>query len=103
MSVCCKLPGPEEAPLAGPRPLRDLEGTSRPGQELQFRLEPVSEGNMNDLRNMNRALFPLNYSDRVYADILACGEVSQLAYTPTGDLMGAIACRLENTQEVRSR
>ena len=54
---------------------------------------------LGQLRTLNKAIFPINYSERMYQEILACGEVSQLAFH-SGSLVGAIGCRLENTPEV---
>ncbi|KAL6767092.1 hypothetical protein ACKKBG_A38545 [Auxenochlorella protothecoides x Auxenochlorella symbiontica] len=72
---------------------------STPGQVLDVRFETVRKETIEQLRTLNRVIFPLNYSDRVYADILACGPVSQLAFDRDGEMVGAIACRLENTSE----
>lgn len=63
------------------------------------RLEGVSPANIDSLRTVNRVLFPINYSEKTYADILACGPVTQLALVDD-QVVGAIACRLERTSEV---
>eukprot|EP00887_Chlorella_sp_A99_P002906 scaffold6.g2906.t1 len=59
---------------------------------------PPTESNIEQLKALNRAIFPINYHDRIYADILACGEVTQLAYLADA-LVGALACRLERTPQ----
>ncbi len=46
---------------------------STPGQVLDVRFDTVRKETIEQLRTLNRVIFPLNYSDRVYADILACG------------------------------
>lgn len=71
--------------------------------EFPLVMKGICEENLEDLRTLNRALFPINYTERVYADILACGDVSQLAYDAEGHLVGGIGCRLENTPQVRGR
>ncbi|KAK2078639.1 hypothetical protein QBZ16_003479 [Prototheca wickerhamii] len=67
--------------------------------EFPLVMKGICEENLEDLRTLNRALFPINYTERVYADILACGDVSQLAYDAEGHLVGGIGCRLENTPQ----
>lgn len=47
-----------------------------------------------------QAIFPINYSDRMYQEILACGPVTQLAFHGE-QLIGAIGCRLEDMREVQ--
>ncbi|DBA94976.1 TPA: N-acetyltransferase 5 [Trebouxia sp. C0004] len=62
--------------------------------DLEITFDEVQEQNLEQLKILNRAIFPINYQDRIYQDILASGRVSQLAYH-NGVLVGAIACRLE--------
>ena len=68
--------------------------------QLEISFDQVSESNLEQLKTLNRVIFPINYQDRVYQDILACGEVTQLAFH-NRNLVGAIACRLENSPQVR--
>ncbi|KDD74672.1 hypothetical protein H632_c1143p1 [Helicosporidium sp. ATCC 50920] len=68
----------------------------RPPPDLA--LESVSSANLEALRALNRTIFPINYTAKTYADILACGPVTQLALSQ-GRVIGAIACRLEQTAE----
>ena len=67
---------------------------------LSISFDGVRDKNVEQLKVLNRAIFPINYSDTVYADILACADVSQLAYH-NDVCVGAIACRLEREPEVR--
>lgn len=67
--------------------------------QFEITFTPVDAGNIELLKTLNRAIFPVNYPDRVYKDILACGDVSQLAFHKDV-LVGAIACRLENSPQV---
>jgi hypothetical protein len=60
----------------------------------------VTEKNVEQLKLLNRAIFPINYNERVYKDILAFTDVTQLAYH-NDVLVGAIACRLEKSAQVR--
>lgn len=70
--------------------------------QLQINFDTVREKNIEQLRVLNRAIFPINYNEKVYQDILACGEVTQLAYH-NDVLVGAIGCRLEKTPQVGQR
>ena len=67
--------------------------------QLEITFAPIDDENIEHLKTLNRAIFPVNYPDRVYQDILACGDVTQLALSK-GTLLGAIACRLENSPQV---
>lgn len=69
--------------------------------QLQITFDQVGQHNLIQLKTLNCAIFPIKYQEKVYQDILACGEVTQLAYY-NGNLVGAIACRLENSSQVRS-
>lgn len=60
--------------------------------------ETVNETNLEELRRLNRVIFPINYPDKVYQDIIACGEISQLARWG-GDVIGAVSGRLEQRGE----
>ena len=68
-------------------------------QTLKITFDGVREKNLEQLRILNQAIFPINYQERVYKDILACGDITQLAYH-NDVLVGAIACRLEKSAEV---
>lgn len=61
---------------------------------LPITFDNVRDKNIEQLRVLNRAIFPINYPERMYQDVLACGEVTHLAYH-NDVLIGAIACRLE--------
>lgn len=67
--------------------------------DLAIRFEEVSQSNVDRLKELNRAIFSINYPERMYQDALACSPVTQLAFVGH-TLVGAIACRLENTPQV---
>jgi hypothetical protein len=67
--------------------------------ELEF--EAVNDSNVEELKQLNRGIFPINYQDKVYADIVACGDISQIVRLKK-KVVGGIACRLENKGEVGS-
>lgn len=58
----------------------------------------LTETNVSELKFINNVIFPIKYKDTVYQQMVACGDVSQLAYY-RGTLVGAIGCNLENTPE----
>lgn len=81
---------------------------------LNIEFETINEQNIDALRTLNNAIFPIRYDDRLYKDVLACGDVTQLAYiaspVPSNicpnsveevnrNIVGAIACRLEKHSE----
>ena len=65
---------------------------SKPQLDIAF--GAITDKNIEQLRVINRVIFPINYQESVYQDILACSEVTQLAYH-NDVVVGAIACRLE--------
>jgi hypothetical protein len=70
--------------------------------KLTITFDGVREKNIEQLRILNQAIFPINYQEQVYKDILACGDITQLAYH-NDVLVGAVACRLEKSPEVSVR
>eukprot|EP01024_Parvocaulis_polyphysoides_P031928 TRINITY_DN28744_c0_g3_i3.p3 TRINITY_DN28744_c0_g3~~TRINITY_DN28744_c0_g3_i3.p3 ORF type:complete len:184 (-),score=21.15 TRINITY_DN28744_c0_g3_i3:305-817(-) len=62
--------------------------------ELPITFDTLRDKNLQQLKVLNEAILPIRYSDKVYQDCLAYGEVTQLAYH-NDVLIGAIACRLE--------
>eukprot|EP01025_Chloroclados_australasicus_P059418 TRINITY_DN7512_c0_g1_i2.p1 TRINITY_DN7512_c0_g1~~TRINITY_DN7512_c0_g1_i2.p1 ORF type:complete len:170 (+),score=12.84 TRINITY_DN7512_c0_g1_i2:115-624(+) len=63
-------------------------------RELPITFDTLRDKNLKQLKVLNEAVLPIQYSDKVYLDCLAFGEVTQLAYH-NDVLIGAIACRLE--------
>ena len=92
-SAPTQLPDPfEEPPDAGAMSSKRV---------LPITFGAVTEKNVEQLKVLNRAIFPINYNERVYKDILAFTDVTQLAYH-NDVLVGAIACRLEKSAQVRA-
>lgn len=63
-------------------------------RELPVTLDIVREKNLEQLKLLNNVIFPLRYSDEVYRQCMACGDLTQLAYH-NDVLVGAIAVRCE--------
>ncbi|KAL6216946.1 hypothetical protein ACLB2K_010164 [Fragaria x ananassa] len=66
-------------------------------REIQTSLDGLREKNLMQLKKLNTALFPVRYNDKYYADALAAGDLSKLAYF-SDICVGAIACRLEKKE-----
>ncbi|XP_062019338.1 uncharacterized protein LOC133735907 [Rosa rugosa] len=66
-------------------------------REIQTSLEGLRDKNLMQLKKLNTALFPVRYNDRYYADALAAGDFSKLAYY-SDICVGSIACRLEKKE-----
>ncbi|XP_059459633.1 uncharacterized protein LOC132189117 isoform X2 [Corylus avellana] len=67
------------------------------GLEVPISLDGVRNENLMQLKELDRAFFGESYCDTLYADALASGEFTKLAYS--GDInVGSIACRLEKKE-----
>ncbi|CAH8281872.1 unnamed protein product [Eruca vesicaria subsp. sativa] len=67
------------------------------GREVSVSLDGVRDKNMMQLKKLNTVLFPVRYNDKYYADAIASGEFTKLAYY-SDICVGAIACRLEKKE-----
>ncbi|XP_043693985.1 N-alpha-acetyltransferase 50 [Telopea speciosissima] len=67
------------------------------GREVQISLDAVRDKNLMQLKKLNVALFPVRYNEKYYADALASGDFTKLAYY-SDICVGAIACRLEKKE-----
>ncbi|XP_052883818.1 uncharacterized protein LOC108453089 [Gossypium arboreum] len=67
------------------------------GREVAISLDGVRGKNVMQLKKLNTALFPVRYNDKYYADALASGEFTKLAYY-SDICVGSIACRLEKKE-----
>lgn len=84
---------PPGAAAAPPHPPAMAAPADAPAPAVAF--GPLTEANVEQVRALNRAIFPVNYPERVYQDMLACGPVTQLALAEGGAVVGAVGCRLE--------
>ncbi|VFQ97654.1 unnamed protein product [Cuscuta campestris] len=67
------------------------------GREMAISLDGVRDKNLMQLKKLNTALFPVRYNDKYYADSIASGEFTKLAYY-SDICVGSIACRLEKKE-----
>mmetsp|Transcript_44155 Transcript_44155/g.88707 ORF Transcript_44155/g.88707 Transcript_44155/m.88707 type:complete len:185 (-) Transcript_44155:69-623(-) len=75
----------------------------KPTEQKYKKKLPVSFGPLTDkiveqLRVLNKAIFPVRYNDKFYSDVLAAGNFAQLAYYSTDILVGAACCRREEME-----
>ncbi|XP_078428050.1 acyl-CoA N-acyltransferases (NAT) superfamily protein isoform X4 [Wolffia australiana] len=66
-------------------------------REMAISLDGVRDKNLMLLKKLNTVLFPVRYNDKYYADALASGEFTRLAYY--NDIcVGSVACRIEKKE-----
>ncbi|KAI3436413.1 hypothetical protein D9Q98_005830 [Chlorella vulgaris] len=70
----------------------------QPPSRLPITFGTVTDKNIEQLKVLNRAIFPINYPERMYKDVLAYTDVTHLAYH-NDVLVGAIACRMERAAQ----
>ncbi|KAJ8652644.1 hypothetical protein O0I10_011722 [Lichtheimia ornata] len=57
-------------------------------------LGDITHNNVGQLRKLNTVIFPVNYGDKFYSDVLHAGELAKLVYY--NDIcVGAVCCRKE--------
>ncbi|CDP04809.1 unnamed protein product [Coffea canephora] len=67
------------------------------GREVAISLDGLRDKNIMQLKKLNTALFPVRYNKKYYADALASGEFTKLAYY-SDICVGSIACRKEKKE-----
>ncbi|XP_022868480.1 probable N-acetyltransferase san [Olea europaea var. sylvestris] len=67
------------------------------GRHVSISLDGLRDKNLMQLKKLNTALFPVRYNDKYYADALASGDFTKLAYY-SDICVGSIACRLEKKE-----
>ncbi|KAI9020230.1 acyl-CoA N-acyltransferase [Phycomyces nitens] len=58
-------------------------------------LGDVTPNNLGQLRKLNTILFPVNYGEKFYNDVIESGELAKLAYY-NDVCVGAVCCRKDN-------
>ncbi|XP_074286409.1 uncharacterized protein LOC141611706 [Silene latifolia] len=66
-------------------------------KQVTISLDGVRDKNIMQLKKLNVTLFPVRYNDKYYADALASGDFTKLAYY-SDICVGAIACRVEKKE-----
>ncbi|CAM8889792.1 unnamed protein product [Rhodiola kirilowii] len=73
------------------------KGRMGAGGQVSISLDGLRDKNLMQLKKLNAALFPVRYNDKYYADALASGDFTKLAYY-SDICVGAIACRIEKKE-----
>ncbi|XP_076902040.1 uncharacterized protein LOC143556654 [Bidens hawaiensis] len=68
------------------------------GAVVSVSLDGVRDDNLTQLKKLNSILFPVRYNNNYYADVLASGDFTKLAYY-SDTCVGSIACRLEKKED----
>lgn len=63
-------------------------------------LGDITQHNVKLLKRLNQVIFPVNYNEKFYKDVLAAKELAKLAFY--NDLVvGAVCCRIDTTDNTR--
>lgn len=57
-------------------------------------LGDITKHNIRLMRRLNQSIFPVNYNDKFYKDVLEAGELAKLAFF-NDIVVGAVCCRIE--------
>lgn len=60
----------------------------------RIELGDITKHNIRLMRRLNQSIFPVNYNDKFYKDVLEAGELAKLAFY-NDVVVGAVCCRLE--------
>lgn len=66
----------------------------------RIELGDITKHNIKLLRRLNQAIFPVNYNDKFYKDVLEAGELARLAFY-NDVVVGAVCCRIEQVDNER--
>ncbi|XP_054794271.1 uncharacterized protein LOC129299812 [Prosopis cineraria] len=68
------------------------------GQEISVSLVNVIDENLTQLKMLNNILFSVHFDEKYYADVVASGELTKLAYH-SDTCVGAISCHRERKED----
>lgn len=60
-------------------------------------LSDITKHNIKLMRRLNQAIFPVNYNEKFYRDVLEAGELAKLAFY-NDVVVGAVCCRIEQAE-----
>jgi len=63
-------------------------------------LGDITKHNIKLMRRLNQAIFPVNYNEKFYKDVLEAGELAKLAFY-NDVVVGAVCCRIEQVDNER--
>jgi len=65
-------------------------------------LGDVTQHNVQQLKRLNQALFPVSYNDKFYKDVITAGELAKLAYF-NDIVVGGVCCRVDVSEQHTKR
>ncbi|VDN39543.1 unnamed protein product [Gongylonema pulchrum] len=72
----------------------------RAAGRFDMELGEVTRHNVQQLKRLNQAVFPLAYNDKFYRDVVSDGELAKLAYF-NDIVVGAVCCRIDVQNGIR--
>ena len=60
----------------------------------RIELGDITKHNIRLMRRLNQSIFPVNYNDKFYKDVLEAGELAKLAFF-NDVVVGGVCCRVE--------
>lgn len=67
---------------------------------VRIELGDITKHNIKLMRRLNQFIFPVNYNDKFYKDVLEAGELAKLAFY-NDVVVGAVCCRVEQVDNER--
>lgn len=66
----------------------------------RIELGDITKHNIKLMRRLNQSIFPINYNEKFYKDVLEAGELAKLAFY-NDVVVGAVCCRIEQIDNER--
>lgn len=66
----------------------------------RIELGDITKHNIKLMRRLNQSIFPVNYNEKFYKDVLEAGELAKLAFF-NDIVVGAVCCRIEQADNER--
>lgn len=66
----------------------------------RIELGDITKHNIKLMRRLNQSIFPVNYNEKFYKDVLEAGELAKLAFF-NDVVVGAVCCRIEQVDNER--
>uniref|UniRef100_A0A0N5AVR5 N-terminal methionine N(alpha)-acetyltransferase NatE n=1 Tax=Syphacia muris TaxID=451379 RepID=A0A0N5AVR5_9BILA len=78
----------------------DPQATARCIGRCEIALGDVTHHNIQQLKRLNQAVFPVSYNDKFYKEVVTTGELAKLAYF-NDIVVGGVCCRIDVQNNVR--
>ena len=66
----------------------------------RIELGGITKHNIKLVRRLNQSIFPVNYNEKFYKDVLEAGDLAKLAFF-NDIVVGAVCCRIEQVESER--